>query len=194
MNTHRALRLLLIVLALLVWGVASWAAPTAPCIETNTPFQQVYSQQAATQGTQDIETYAVKVRSYRFISNVNMTLCSIGYQFPGTPDREIYSVKIKDVTFSPGFTVYRRSLLSPGINNGVSYQATAFPLSLVQGHEYELTVTAPGPRTGRVLTHQVGKFPMQVPAGDLQILHSTLRRGAPTATDVYLPFIDFGTY
>jgi hypothetical protein len=191
-------RCLLAIAAAFAAAPACWAQP---CINTGTPFQVAYAQQANF-GT-DIVTYDVKVHRYRFVPRVNMTLCSIGYTSP-VPSPQKYRMKLRDVTGTPVVLlnlVYNpaSAFFPPAPIGTTTYQQNFTPVPLTAGRTYELSRTAILTNggslveyVGRLLTNQAGQFPIAAP--DMLIVSSKLYGDGGPSVNQLLPFIDFGTY
>lgn len=201
--------------ALMALATTLAAAPTCwaqspPCITSGTPFQAAYAQQQLTPGAVDLETYDVKHHAYRFIPQVNMTVCSIGYTSPPTPPTH-YRFRIIDINCTPGVVLDWNTTMPPIVGGA----AGAFPplgipftthqavpaTALTAGCTYEIRRTALGfsnfaQTIGRLLTNQsaflAGSASINTPA--LKILSSKLSGGGSSSVNQFLPFIDFGTY
>ena len=183
--------------AALGWGAVS-SASAQTCNTTGTPFQGAYTQQLPT-GI-DMVTMDLVTHRYTFKPQINMTMCSIGYQSPaGVAASLMYKFELKDVTnAAPVVTLgtWPAATFTPSAPLGPVHVSIA-PILLVAQHTYQLRRVAVGSSSasdliGRVLTNQASQFTISTPS--IKISHSRFYGGGGPIVDRYLPFIDFGVY
>ena len=197
-NFMRVVNSALSAVAMMLLAPSTAGAQT--CNTTNTPFQGLYALQAST-GTDRVTIDTVSHR-YTFKPQVNMTMCSIGYQSPpGAPAGLTYKFILTDLSAPPPLQditlgSWPASTFSATPPFTPTHVAIA-PVNLVAGNVYKLRRVATGSSSaidliGRVLTDQEPYFPISAP--NLKITHSKFYGGGGPLVDRYLPFIDFGIY
>lgn len=169
-------------------------APMSTCNTVGTPFQQLetyllasVSPVYATNVTMDLDTH-----EYTFKLLTNKTVCSIGYQNQGGYTGQ-YLMKISqgaNVLYSGNHSFVSTSIVFVPIN----------PVTLTAGISYTvsrtlLNGTNINHRLGNVIKNTSGSnIPYPVTDGNMTIISSTFYGSGGPVNNIFIPYIDFGTY
>lgn len=149
----------------------------APCVTTNTPFQQLYNPLNSSAFPENLSGYNNAVtHEYTFNVTNAATICSIGYQSQAALATQNYQIDVFDTVTS---TVVA-SIISTFSSTTTSYVSLSTPLVLAAGRSYKIKrygpATAANPNgAGRCISNNVtgaGNVSFPKTSGNLTITDS----------------------